>query len=323
MTKIISFQEAIDESKSLERSLLMGNGFSIEHFSYRNLLDRSNIEDADPLKKMFSALNTFDFEVVIRALEDAALVERTYGDDSKSALFVEDSNRLREALVHAVREIHPANRDNISHKIPACAKFLQNFKTLFTFNYDLLLYWVQLDLSTIFKDGFGLGTDSNGFKGPFREDAYCNVYNLHGGLHLFKKPDGEIEKQLKGPTGVVDAIANTITHSKRLPIYVAEGSSTNKLAKINSTPYLRHAFQKITVIEGVLFVYGHSADTNDAHVYHKIFSSNGIKHLYFCIHQPTADINRIDGELARYKTLVKSKLNYTFVDAETVNVWGN
>ena len=71
----------------------------------------------------------------------------------------------------------------------------------------------------------------------------------------------------------------------------------------------------------MFFVYGHSASPNDAHLYEAIFTSQ-IEHLYFCIHQPTADIQAIDGELARYKRRHGSKIDYTFVDSETAKVWG-
>jgi hypothetical protein len=47
-----------------------------------------------------------------------------------------------------------------------------------------------------------------------------------------------------GPTGVIDAIAETITRYKRLPVYVAEGTSIGKLAHIYSLPYLRHCYEK-------------------------------------------------------------------------------
>lgn len=321
MPDVISFQRALDDTEDIDRTLLLGNGFSISHFSYRNLLEKTGLDNADPLKVMFTALKTFDFEIVIRALEDAVVVERTYGDNSKAAQFQGDSDRLRLALVHAVRETHPAHREDIADKIPACVLFLKNFAKLFTFNYDLLLYWVQLGMGKDFKDGFGLGLEENGFRGPFKENAYCNVYNLHGGLHLFSTAEGELEKRLMGASGVIDAIAQTITAAKRLPIYVAEGTSKAKMAKINTIPYLRHSYKQLSTNSGVLFVYGHSADPNDSHIYRAIFSSR-IEHLYFCIHQPTADIDRIAGELARYKELNRSKIEYTFVDSESAHVWG-
>ena len=171
-----------------------------------------------------------------------------------------------------------------------------------------------------FSDGFGLGEERNGFLGPFKTGAKCNVHYLHGGLHLFINDEGEIEKRLKGPEGLINAVASTIAREKRLPIYVAEGRSIAKLRKINSNKYLAYCLDKLRSISGNLFVYGHSADPNDAHIYNAIFKSR-IKHLYFCVHKPTADIARTAGELSRYQKLFSSEIKYTLVDAESVSIW--
>jgi hypothetical protein len=107
---------------------------------------------------------------------------------------------------------------------------------------------------------------------------------------------------------------------KRLPIYVAEGSSEAKLSKINSIPYLKHCYDKLSKSGGSFFVYGSSASVNDEHIYRALFKSK-IDHLYFCIHRPSADSDEINGELARYAALSKKRIKYTFVDTGTVGVW--
>jgi hypothetical protein len=144
--------------------------------------------------------------------------------------------------------------------------------------------------------------------------------NLHGGLHLFRAGGDDVEKRLAGATGVIDAIAQTVTAGKRFPIYIAEGTSPAKLTRINSIPYLKHCYETLQASTGSFFIYGHSADPGDAHIYDALFRSK-IRHLYFCIHQPTAKITDIDGELARYKKRAASKIDYKFVDAESVHVW--
>src|SRR5262249_52910847 len=117
-----------------------------------------------------------------------------------------------------------------------------------------------------------------------------------------------------------DAIASTITQAKRLPLYVAEGTSVQKLSRIHAVPYLRHCYETLKRSAGAFFVYGHSASANDAHIYDVLFTSN-IKHLYFCVHQPTANVSEIDGELARYQKRNASKIPYTLVDSESAPVW--
>jgi hypothetical protein len=116
-------------------------------------------------------------------------------------------------------------------------------------------------------------------------------------------------------------VASTITLEKRLPLYVAEGSSVQKLARIYSVPYLRHCYGILEASKNAFFVYGHSAHPNDAHVYDALFNSE-IKHLYFCVHKPTANVDEIDGELSRHQKRNGSETEYTLVDAETAGVWG-
>lgn len=322
MSDIISFEEALRRAERKPRALLLGNGFSIHHFSYQTLLEKSGLKKDDPLYALFATLKTHDFEAVIRALEDASCVELAYKNDKQSKIFASDADRLRQALVDLIRATHPTHREKIADVIPACIQFLKNFGNIFTLNYDLLLYWVILEDRKAFQDGFGLGEEKNGFKGPFDLVALCNVYNLHGGLHLFTTEIGEVEKRLMGPTGIIDAISETITKAKRLPLYVAEASSSAKLARINSNSYLRRCLERLSASTGAFYVYGHSADPNDAHVYDTIFNSN-IEHLFFCIHQPSAQLNELDGELARHKRRNSSRVDYTFVDFETANVWNN
>lgn len=219
-----------------------------------------------------------------------------------------------------MRVTHPGHREDIEGVIPSCVEFLTPFDNIFTLNYDLLLYWVILNDLNRFADGFGLGAEENGFRGPFKAEANCNIFNIHGGLHLFRTSTGEIEKRLMGASGVIDAIARTITAGKRFPVYVAEGTSPAKLSRINSIPYLKHCYERLQASAGVFFVYGHSADINDAHIYDAIFRSN-IEHLFFCIHQLSAKVEDIDGELARYKNRNKSTIGYTFVDSDSAHVW--
>jgi Domain of unknown function (DUF4917) len=320
MAEPISYHEAIKQTEDKGRSLLLGNGFSIKYFSYRNLLEATRLEAGDALLAIFKALDTVDFESVIRALEIAAIVERAYRNEKQHAQLVADAVRLRNILIGAVRQTHPSHRENIADVIPYCLAFLKEFQTIFTLNYDLLLYWVILDAADSFGDGFGLGQEENGFRGPFQTNAHCNIYNVHGGLHLFRTATGDVEKRLMGAKGIIDAIADTIARDKRLPIYVAEGTSVAKLNRINSTPYLRHGYDRLAASSGYFFVFGHSAAENDAHIYDALFKSK-IKHLYFCIHKPTAKIEQIDGELARYKKRNRSRIEYTFVDSQTMHIW--
>ena len=322
MTNLITFDEAIEETENCPRILLLGNGFSIRFFHYRNLLDNAQLAVDDPIRSLFQLLNTYDFERVIRSLEEASIVETAYRDSSKAELFKIDCEKIRQALIHAIRSTHPKHRKDIEPHLHKCITFLKLFGDIFTLNYDLLLYWITLEDTRRFQDGFGLGEEENGLLGPFKVGAHCNVHYLHGGLHLFVADDGEIEKRLKSLQGLIEAITSTIANERRLPVYVAEGSSIAKLRKINSNKYLTYCLDKLRRSTGNCFVYGHSADPNDVHIYNAIFNS-GVEHLYFCIHKPTADVPKVESELSRYQKLFSSTIKYTLVDAESVGIWND
>lgn len=323
MPEVITLQEAVARTQGQDRTLLIGNGFSAQYFSYANLLTESGLEVGGPIRNLFDNLGTVDFEAVVRSLEDAVVVERSYGNNEHATELETDAQRVREALVQAVRTTHPEHRENPALNYGNPATFLRQFEKVFTLNYDLLLYWVILEQGRL-RDGFGLGeTSANGrFRGPFREDAYCSVFNIHGGLHLFQDNVGDVHKALNGGEGVISTIANEITIRRRLPIYVAEGTWQSKLKKINSIGYLRHCLQALRQNTATVFIYGHSAAANDTHIYDAIFRSEA-GHVYFGVYEPNDEKARLlDGQLARYSRIAGNRVHYTLYDSGTANVWG-
>ena len=65
-----------------KKHLLLGNGFSIalkpDIFSYGSLYENADFSAALHVKKLFEALGTQDFEIVIKHLQDAAKVVEVY-----------------------------------------------------------------------------------------------------------------------------------------------------------------------------------------------------------------------------------------------------
>ena len=322
MPDVISFEAAIEATKGEDRALLIGNGFSAQYFNYANLLAESGLEEGTPLRNLFTALHTVDFEAVARALGDAVVVEKAYGNHDHAKKLSKDAQDVREALVKAVNATHPAHRKDLAFQYESSAAFLRNFRKVFTLNYDLLLYWVNLE-KRLLKDGFGKAKRVAGghFHSPFKEEAWCGIYNLHGGLHLFQNGTGEIMKALDTGDGVIATITDTIANKKRLPLYVAEGSSKAKMRKINSVAYLRHCYGKLRENTAPVFVFGHSADDKDAHIYLAIFGS-GTKRVYLGVYKPNnKKLKVLDGQMAKYQKNGAKGINYSFYDAETAHVW--
>lgn len=153
MSDTLSFSDAIKASGSTARTILLGNGFSIAQaggqFAYASLLEKSALADDSPIRNVFQVLNSFDFEIVMKALEATAQIELAYGDKDRSDKFKEDAAPVREALIHAIRAVHPGIQFDIPKvQRDACSVFLKHFESIFTLSYDLLLYWVILHAAT-------------------------------------------------------------------------------------------------------------------------------------------------------------------------------
>lgn len=321
---LINLEAALEQTKNTDKTLLLGNGFSVAqtegNFSYANLLSKCGLENEAPTRRVFAELDTVDFEEVIKSLEQAALVAIAYNKQDFSERLTTNAQQVREALITAIHEVHPDNFASIPpHEIESCSNFLRKFKEIYTLNYDLLLYWVSLH-SGSFSDGFGLGEESQGFRGPFKEEAHCSIYNVHGGLHLFVSRDRNVEKRVAGAENLIEEISSTIRMQKRLPLFVAEGSTVQKLNKIRSVPYLKYCYERLFDIAGALFIFGHSIGDKDRHIYDAIFSSD-IKSLYFCVFNPTANLQGIKEQLAPFKERNK-KIKVHYVDASNMNIWG-
>lgn len=320
MTEVINFDTALNQIGSESCSILLGNGFSHDYCGYKTLLEKCGLPADAPCRRLFDRLDTANFERIVRALEDASQVEAAYGNDQEAARLLADAEIVRKALIKAIQAAHPTHLEKMMNVIPACVEFLNPFKRVFTTNYDLLLYWVVIKSRGKFGDGFYHAKDADGFRGPFEEDHRCNVYNIHGGLHLFLRNDGETEKRLAGDDGGLEAIAQTIGDDHRFPIYVAEGNAESKQMRISEVPYLKLCFQRLKESYGCFFVYGSSVGENDAHIYNALFQSR-ISHLYFCIYDQS-ELASMDGKLANYQKANRSKIPYAFVDAKSAGVWG-
>lgn len=318
MPNLISFDEAIKQTDGEDRALLIGNGFSAKFFPYPSLLEAADLKEKSPVRNLFERMATADFEAVVCALEGAVIVEQAFGNERHAEELQIAAKEVRAELVATAQKLHPTHREDLDYTVGK--EFLANFGSVFSLNYDLLLYWLSLETRQL-RDGFGLGKVRGSFRGPFREDAHCDIFNLHGGLHLFDNDAGEMHKALHAGEGVIATISKMIVDERKMPIYVAEGTSDQKMHKINSVPYLKHCYDKLEGNGAAIFIYGHSADENDAHIYHAIFRSEA-KHVYFGIYQADDEkVRLLDGCLANYQKSVGSSIEYTFFDSATASVW--
>jgi hypothetical protein len=90
MPTVLSFQSAMDTiTTASKKHLLLGNGFSIalkpDIFSYGSLYENADFSKSSHIPKIFEALNTRDFELVIRGLQDTANILGIYDSQFKGS----------------------------------------------------------------------------------------------------------------------------------------------------------------------------------------------------------------------------------------------
>lgn len=341
---VMTFAEAISASAEYsKRHLLLGNGFSIacrpDIFRYDKLFEQADFSALpDSAKSAFSVLHTTDFERVIKVLRDSAAIAALYGvTDAQVYAMRRDADALKELLVQTIAQSHPALPGDITDdEYAACQRFLDNFHTTYTFNYDLLLYWTHMhrenraDVQS--DDGFrtsqsdiesGIPSDYVVWESSQSHDQ--NMWFLHGALHVFDSGT-EIQKYTWNRTGIrlIEQIREALSRDL-FPVFVAEGASAEKLERIRHSDYLAKAYRSFQEIQHCLFVYGHSLAANDDH-YLRLIEQGKLTHIFVGIYgDPESSMNRQIVERAKAMSLArrrKRELRVDFYDSASAHVWG-
>jgi hypothetical protein len=341
---VLSFAEAIAASSGYtKRHLLLGNGFSIacrpDIFRYEKLFEQADFSALpDSAKSAFSVLHTTDFERVIKALRDSAAIATGYDVTTTQAdAMRSDADALKELLVQTIAQSHPALPGDITDtEYAACQQFLDNFDTTYTFNYDLLLYWTHMhreNRADIYSDdGFrtsqsdidtGIASDYVVWESGQSHDQ--NMWFLHGALHVFDSGT-EIQKYTWNRTGVrlIEQIREALGRNF-FPLFVAEGSSAEKLERVRHSDYLAKAYRSFQEIQKCLFIYGHSLAANDEH-YLRLIEKGKLSHIFVGLYgDPASAENRKIAQRANAMKLArtaKRELIVDFYDSESAHVWG-
>lgn len=355
MTKILTFADAIEQSTHFKkRHLLLGNGFSIacrsDIFTYGSLFEQADFSSAPRLPAVFKAVGTTDFEHVIKMLEDASRVVPVY---SRKAVRVAkrmatDAQALKDILIRTVANNHPNIPNDVAdEQFWACRRFLSYFLgdankdgKVYTLNYDLLLYWTLMHKDMGFEDPVNLAANDGFGRDEDTEPEYVNwmgesgahaqrVHYLHGALHLFDA-GAELQKYTWVNTGkpLLDQAREAMSENK-FPLFVAEGKSNQKLAKIKHSAYLHHSYKsfssQMAQRNDALFIFGHSLASNDNHVLKKI-ARGRISQVYVGLYgDPESQGNRRIRNAATALKNYRDKhatLDIAFFDAASAQVWG-
>jgi hypothetical protein len=338
MPEVITFQQALERTTGT-RHLLLGNGFSRacrdDIFRYDALFDQANFAGLSPAARLsFGALGTTDFEVVIRALKQSALLAAVYLENVPDVpqRMNADADGLRGLLASTIAASHPDRPSDIPiGQYASCRMFLSNFRGIYTVNYDLLLYWAlmqeELGPPIEFDDGFREPEDgpTDYVTWDVQRTDRQNIYYLHGGLHIFDA-GAKLQKFTWCNTGValIDQIRQAL-ETNRFPLFVAEGSHESKVDRIQHSGFLNRAYRSFAAIGGSLFIFGLSFAEADEHIL-RLLDRGKVKQAFISLHgDPNSEGNlRIAerAELMKTRRSPRNLLTVEFFDANSAQAWG-
>jgi len=339
-----NYNEIIPYLKSKKRTphLLLGNGFSMAYdhniFSY-NALHRfiENLDDK-MISSLFDIVKTKNFELVMQQLDNFCELINAFGSDKNLFDKVKGaSEQLKNSLIDAVETLHPEHVFKLKDKeVERCSTFLSDFTgnegSIFSTNYDLLLYWVLMRKNVKNSiDGFGRVREDNGVS-PNDEPEYSelrwgvnkkgqNIHYIHGALPIFDQGIHIVKEQYTGAKYILENIRDRIDNSE-YPVFVASGNGDEKLNHIMHNRYLTHCYDALCSIEGSLVTFGFNFGPYDHHIIEAINVAakqgsrvgNKLFSIYIGVYSDE-DKRHID----RISTKFKCKVH--LFDAKTANVW--
>lgn len=326
--------------------LLLGNGFSIScdsRFLYGRLFDFAKENGlTERVLGVFERLGTNNFEGVMRLLEDADWLTRLYGllpgSLESQTVMQEDLQSVKTALVAALAKTHLEHTGKVSDERKAlCAAFLEPYHNIFTTNYDLLVYWVEMHALAVLqgRDGFDYDIDApNAPYVVFSEHVGGDkgIFFIHGALHLFVV-DGQVRKHTwsRTQTPLIQNIRAALDNGQ-YPLFVAEGLPERKLEQIQRSGYLSYCLGKLERIQNALVVYGLSFGASDKHIANVIADNGDLKALYVGLYgDPNNEANQeirqnVEAIQKRREAMIaahraKRPLEVHFYNTATATVW--
>jgi len=295
-----------DISNQFSGSILLGNGASIginNSFTYQSL--RKHAIDNGLLntnvQRLFDYFKTDDFELILRLVWQANNVNIALEiPDSATKLAYE---HVRDCLIQAVRSIHSEYHE-VESQFPHIAKFLSSFRTVLSLNYDLTLYWIIMHSNRTynghsFKDCIIHGEFDDNWK-RFRESinawdkSNTLVFYPHGSLVLARNILGkEIKLDTQEDSDLLCSILRLWESGDYVPLFVSEGTSTQKISAIHNSHYLNTVYREIlSTVGSSLTIYGWGFGEHDTHILNRMSKSVVSKVAISVFNQDQAYCNR-------------------------------
>ncbi len=344
-----------DIKRDFSDALLVGNGGSIalsDNFSYKSLYgyaDKQNLLQ----KEAVAVFDKFykkerDFERVLYRLWQADYINGLFEVDEDEQKKVRIGyTKVRRSLIDAVKDVHPAYKPS-EYNLWKVGQFISGFKTVFSLNYDLMLYWASQQINDTsrnrIKDGFAskvprnktqktrtfaFSSDISKLREPYGlNDTTTLVFYPHGSLLLYQTKAKKQERKIT--SSQEDNLLNTITdfwsRNDGNPIFVCEGDSDRKLEAISGSKYLTHVFQEELPRAGnTLTIYGWGMGEQDSHIV-KQLAQGQYKKIAMSIHMQNKSPIQLDREMDRYLSKLEkivARENVKFFDSASDGCWKN
>jgi hypothetical protein len=335
---------SVRKNPGREFHLLLGNGFSIAYdsaiFSYNALHDFvTKIGDKD-LSIILGVLATTNFEVIMQQLDNFSGLIAAFGGDPKLKKKVDAASaKLKKSLLDAVKALHPEHVFKIpEEKSAACSRFLNVFLnsggSVYSTNYDLLLYWVLMRNGVLnHVDGCGRELENPDESVPAEDQIWSdeliwgkhretqNVFYLHGALPFFDNGIAVTKEEYDEYNYLLEKISARMER-REYPIFVTAGDGKQKLTQIMHNQYLTHCYESLCEIEGSLVTFGFNFGPYDEHIIdainraakHGKKASSKLWSVYIGVYSDDSrrHIEQIAG---------KFKCKVHLFDARTAHVW--
>jgi hypothetical protein len=275
--------------------LVLGNGASIAfdpRFRYASLRDNAIARGliSNDVQAIFDHLDTVDFEFVLRMLWHTNRINEALGIDEPRTGSAYQS--VRSALIEVIRSIH-VEYDHVQERLHLAAGFMRQFSTVASLNYDVLVYWAIL-LSNAsqdrhrFKDCF---VDNRQFKQDWEKlrtslwpaTTSTIVGYPHGNLALAADLRGNEKKLVAagGSENLLESIFSEWNSGNHGPVFVSEGTSSQKMSSIRRSPYLvtMHG-ELLASMRHSVAIFGWSVGENDLHLLDSICRGGAIRYAY-------------------------------------------
>jgi hypothetical protein len=298
-------------------TLLIGNGMSINlwaGFGYSSLYQSAPL--TQPAQAIFNELGTTNFEQGLECLHHANVALRALSEST--AKVDQTYEEVRDALFTTVGDVHVPWGSFPQSSHDQIALEIDSHVSVFTTNYDLSLYWSQLQTAksvNVVDFFWGAGRQFDPADAGIRSRQSTGVYYLHGGLHLWQDDQtGENGKWTSGDCRLLSIQTKYGPMADRRPLFVSEGTSAAKVRTIRQSTYLSFCLDQLRADNRPTVVFGQSLSDQDRHVVEALV--DGPTRRIAVSMYPTGDDKGVLAEKARIQQALGSH-QIEFFDSTT------